>query len=60
MKNQSDEIRFRPVGKGSILNQMEGIIGRTLTQTFMDQNQQTYVKVNGEIIPLTDKHGYLE
>ena len=60
MKDQSDNLRFRLVGKGSILNQMEGIIGRTLTQTFMDQNQQTYVQVNGEIIPLTDKHGYIE
>jgi hypothetical protein len=60
MKDDSDNLRFRLVGKGSILNQMEGIIGRTLTQTFLDQNQQTYVKVNGEIIPLTDKHGYLE
>ena len=59
MKDNHDQLQFRPIGKGFILNQMEGLVGRTLTQTFMDQNENTYVKVNGEIIPLTEKHSYL-
>ena len=59
MKDNHDQLRFRLVGKGFILNQMEGLVGRTLTKTFVDQNEDTYVKVNGEIIPLTEKHNYL-
>ena len=59
MKDNHDQLQFRPIGKGFILNQMEGLVGRTLTQTFVDQNENTYVKVNGEIIPLTEKHSYL-
>ena len=59
MKDNHDQLRFRLVGKGFILNQMEGLVGRTLTQTFVDQNEDTYVKVNGEIIPLTENHNYL-
>ncbi len=60
MKNKNDNLQFRQVGKGFIINQMEGMVGRILTQTFVDQNKQTYVKVNGEIIPLTEQHSYLE
>jgi len=59
MKDNHDQLQFRLVGKGFILNQMEGLAGRTLTQTFVDQNEDTYVKVNGEIIPLTENHNYL-
>ena len=59
MKDNQDKLQFRQVGKGFILNQTEGLVGRTLTQTFVDQNEHTYVKVNGEIIPLTEKHSYL-
>jgi spore germination protein GerM len=59
MKDNHDTLQFRQVGKGFIVNQIEGMVGRTLTQTFVDQNKQTYVKVNGEIIPLTEKHSYL-
>ena len=60
MKDKNANLRFRQVGKGFIINQMEGMVGRVLTQTFVDQNKQTYVKVNGEIIPLTEQHSYLE
>jgi hypothetical protein len=59
MKANQNKLQFRLVGKGFILNQMEGLVGRTLTKTFVDQNEDTYVKVNGEIIPLTEKHNYL-
>ena len=58
MKDNNDTLQFRQVGKGFIVNQIEGMVGLTLTQTFVDQHKQTYVKVNGEIIPLTDQHGY--
>ncbi|MGB3210758.1 MAG: hypothetical protein WBB19_08660 [Desulforhopalus sp.] len=60
MKDKMDnKPQLRQIGKGFIVNPMEGMVGRILTQTFMDQNQQTYVKVNGEIIPLTEQHDYL-
>ncbi len=60
MKEKNADLQFRQVGKGFIINQMEGMVGRTLTQTFVDQNKQTYVKVAGKIIPLTEQHNYLE
>jgi len=59
MRDRNDNLRLREVGKGFILSQMEGIVGRILTQVFMDQHKQTYVKVDGEIIPLTEQHNYL-
>ena len=59
MQDNHDKLQFRQVGKGFILNEIDGLVGRTLTHTFVDQNKQTYVKVNGEIIPLTEKHSYL-
>jgi len=59
MNDKRDSLQFRPVGKGFILSQMEGIVGRILTQTYEDQRKQTYVKINGEFIPLTEQHGFL-
>jgi len=59
MRDKQGKLQFRQAGKGFIINQMEGMVGRILTQTFVDQNKQTYVKVNGEIIPLTEQHSYL-
>ena len=59
MKKKHDKLKFRQVGKGLISNQMEGMVGRILTQTFVDQNGQTYVKINRKIIPLTEEHCYL-
>jgi len=59
MKKNRDKLQFRQVGKGFIQNQMKGMVGRTLTYIFVDQNKQRYVKVNGEIIPLTEQHSYL-
>jgi hypothetical protein len=38
---------------------MEGIIGRVLTQTYVDHKKKTYVKINGEFTPLTEQHSYL-
>ena len=59
MQDNRDKLQFRQVGKGFILNEIDGLAGRTLTHTFVDQNKQTYVKVNGKIIPLTEQHSYL-
>ncbi len=59
MKEKHGNLQFRQVGKGFIINQIEGMVGRVLTQTFVDQNKQIYVRVNGEIIPLTEQHSYL-
>ena len=59
MKSAHDQHEFRQVGKGFIVNQMEGIVGRILTQVYVDQKKKPYVKVNGEIIPLTPQHSYL-
>ncbi len=59
MKSKNDKLQLRQIGKGFIINQMEGIVGRILTKTFVDQYKQTYVKINGELTPLTEEHGYL-
>jgi hypothetical protein len=59
MSDKRDSLQLRPVGKGFILNQMEGIVGRILTQTYVDQKKKTYVKINGEFIPLTEQHSFL-
>jgi hypothetical protein len=60
MNDKRDSLQFRPVGKGFILSQMEGIVGRILTQTYVDQKKRTYVKINGEFIPLTEQHSFIE
>jgi hypothetical protein len=59
MQDKRDNRQFRQVGRGFIINQMEGMAGRVLTQTFVDQKKRPYVKVNGEIVPLTEQHNYL-
>ncbi len=59
MSDNQTNLQFRPVGKGFIINQMAGMSGRILTQTFVDQKKRQYVKVNGEIVPLTLEHSYL-
>ena len=58
MRTQVDTLQFRQIGKGFINNQTEGIIGRTLTKVFVDQYKTTYVKVGGELTPLTKQHSY--
>ena len=59
MNDKRDSLQLRQIGKGFILNQMGGIVGRILTQTYMDKNKRTYVKINGEYVPLTEEHGFL-
>lgn len=59
MKSKDNKLQLRQIGKGFIINQMEGMVGRILTQTFIDQHKQTYVKINGELTPLIEEHGYL-
>jgi hypothetical protein len=59
MRTGQDTLQFRQVGKGFIVSQDGELIGRKLTKTFMDQHERTYVQVNGEIIPLTEKHSFL-
>jgi hypothetical protein len=59
MRTGQDTLQFRQVGKGFIVCQDGELIGRKLTKTFMDQHERTYVQVNGEIIPLTEKHSFL-
>lgn len=59
MNDKNESNQFRPAGKGFILKQMEGIVGRVLTQTYVDHKKKTYVKINGEFTPLTEQHSYL-
>jgi hypothetical protein len=59
MNDKHENHQFRQVGKGFIINPMEGMAGRILTQTFVDNKKRPFVKVNGEIVPLTDQHSYL-
>lgn len=59
MKIDHDKLQLRQTGKGFVINYSEGLMGRMLTQTFVDQYKKTYIKINGEITPLTDQHNFL-
>lgn len=59
MKIEHKKLHFTQNGKGFITNNTDGLIGRTLTQTFIDQNKKIYIKINDEIIPLTEHHNFL-
>lgn len=59
MKGKNEALQLREIGKGFIVRQMDGIVGRTLTQTYMDQNKKIYVKVDGNFTPLTAEHNFL-
>ncbi len=60
MENKQDDSQFRQVGKGFIVSQMEGIVGRILTKTYEDHRQRTYVKIDGVFVRLTEKHCFLD
>ena len=60
MEDKQDDAQFREVGKGFIVSQMEGIVGRILTKTYEDRKKRTYVKIDGMFIRLTEKHCYLD
>lgn len=60
MNEKSDNLQFRPAGKGFIISQTEGIVGRILTQTYVDQKKRIYVKINEEFVPLTEQHRFLD
>ncbi len=59
MKGKDEALQFREVGKGFIVRQIGEIVGRTLTQTYMDQYKKIYVKVDGNYTPLTEEHNFL-
>ena len=59
MKRQRDDIQLRETGRGFIVCTQGTLAGRRLTRTYVDQNNQTYVKVDGEFELLTKQHNYL-
>jgi hypothetical protein len=60
MKQAREKLQLRQIGKGFIVhNQGSIIVGRRLTNTYKDQYDRTYVKIDGEIEPLTEQHNYL-
>ncbi len=59
MKSNPDQRELRQAGKGFIVNDRAEIAGRILTQIYVDQKKRAYVKINGEIVPLTEQHDYL-
>ena len=60
MKQAQEKLQLRPVGKGFIvLGQGSIFAGRRLIKTYKDQYDRKYVKVDGEIQPLTEEHSYL-
>lgn len=59
MKSKQEDLQLRETGKGFIINNSEGLIGRILTSTYVDQYKRTYVKVHGELTPLTEQHSFL-
>ena len=59
MAIDKNKLQLRQLGKGYIVVSDAELAGRRLTETFIDQRRRTYVKVNGELIPLTPEHNFL-
>ncbi len=59
MKEAREELNLRQIGRGFIVDDTTEITGRRLTQTYVDQFDRTYVKVNGALQLLTEQHSYL-
>ncbi len=59
MRNDSGKLQLRQSGKGFILINIDGLAGRRLTETYVDQRRRTYVKINGELTLLTAEHSFL-
>jgi hypothetical protein len=59
MRQDTADLQLKQTGKGFILINIEGLTGRMLTKTYVDQLERTYVKVNGELTPLTTEHSFL-
>ncbi len=60
MKQAQEKIQLRQIGKGFIvLDQGSIFAGRRLIKTYKDQYDREYVKIDGEIEPLTEQHNYL-
>jgi hypothetical protein len=61
MKENSQKLSFRPIGRGFIMNDpIPGMpIGRRLTKTYVDQFNRKYVQISGRYELLTRHHNYL-
>jgi len=59
MRIDTSKLQLRQSGKGFIVINIDGLAGRRLTETFVDQRRRTYVKINGELALLTDEHNFL-
>ncbi len=59
MRTEINKSNLRRTGKGFICITVDGLAGRRLTPTFMDQRKNTYVEVNGELTLLRDEHSFL-
>lgn len=59
MKTDERKLQLRKIGKGFITCNSEGLIGRMLTQAFIDQNKKVYIKLDGKFIPLTAQHAFM-
>ena len=52
-------IQMQEAGKGFIVINSDGFVGRMLTKTFVDQQKNTYIKIDGQFTPLTDEYSFL-
>jgi hypothetical protein len=59
MKKDHNNMKFQEVGKGFIVVNSNGFMGRMLTKTFVDQQKNTYIKVDGQFTLLTDEYSFL-
>lgn len=59
MRTEQDQLHLKETGRGFIVTNVEGLVGRMLTKTFIDQHKKTYVKVSGELTLLTSGHQFL-
>jgi hypothetical protein len=59
MRIEKNKLHLRQIGKGFIFLIIDGLAGRRLTKTFIDQRKRTYIKINGELTLLTAEHNFL-
>ncbi len=56
-----EKLYFRHIGSGFVTTQsIDGLPpGRRLTKSYADQYNRTYVMINGELEPVSARHGYI-
>ena len=55
------KLGLRPIGRGFVVNAPipGGPAGRSLAMAYIDKNNRKFVKINGNLEPLEERHSFL-